>query len=111
MTLIAASERPSAPGRPAGEVRAVIVRKLREAGPMSQRDLALSAQIGTAAVRRTVDNMLRSEALVVAGVDKQPHSRRWVRLYDLAPEPAADDGSRHGHGWVDLARIVQGWAR
>lgn len=110
MTFTAASERPSAPGRPAGEVRAVIVRTLREAGPMAQRDLAVQAQIGVQSVRRTVDNMVRAGALVVAGQEKREHSRKWVALYDLPPE-TSDDGSRHGHGWVDLARCIQGWAR
>lgn len=109
MQAAAQASSSTGPGRPAGEVRAVIVRTLREAGPMAQRDLALQAQIGVQAVRRTVDNMVRSGALVVAGQEKRAHSRKWVALYDLAPPQ--DDGTRHGHGWVDLGRIVGGWAR
>lgn len=112
MSFTFASQRPAtAPGRPAGEVRSVILATVRESGPMAQRDLALHAQIGIDAVRRTVDNLVRSEALVVVGQEKREHSRKWVALYDLPPEPSPDDGSRRGHGWVDLARCIQGWAR
>lgn len=111
MTLTAANLRTPAPGRPAGEVRAVIVRTLREAGPMAQRDLARTAQIGAVAVRRTVDNMVRAGALVEVGQEKREHSRKWVVLYDLPTEPEPGADARHGHGWVDLARCIQGWAR
>jgi len=112
MTLVFTSQRTAGatPGRPAGEVRSVIVSTLRESGPLAQRDLARHAQIGVQAVRRTVDNMVRCGALVVAGQEKRDHSRKWVALYDLA-QHSADDGARQSHGWEDLARCVQSWAR
>ena len=101
----------AAPGRPVGEVRTVIERTLREVGPMTQRDLALRCQIGCQAVENTMKRMVHAGNALIVGREKRDYSRKCVALYDLPPEPSADDDSRHGHGWVDLARCIQGWSR
>lgn len=102
---------PSPMGRPPGEIRQAMVSALRQQGPMALRDLAAVTQVGYQPALKTVSRCVASGVLVVAGQEKRPHSKNWVRLYDVAPEPTEADESRHGHGWVDLGRIVAGWAR
>lgn len=78
---------------------------------MALRELAAVTQVGYDDARWKLKQCVKSGAVVVAGQEKRPHSKNWVRLYDVAPEPTEADESRHGHGWVDLGRIVAGWAR
>lgn len=100
-------------GRPPGEIRQLMVSALRQQGPMALRDLAAATQVGYQPALKTVSRCVAAGVLVVAGQEKRPHSKNWVRLYDVAPDPeqAKPDEPRHGHGWVDLGRIVAGWAR
>ena len=97
-------------GRPVGEIRTLMVSALREQGPMALRDLAAVTQVGYTPALKTISRCVAAGVLVKAGQEKRAHSKNWVTLYDVAPEPQADE-PRHGHGWVDLGRIVAGWAR
>ena len=98
-------------GRPPGEIRQVLLDTLRAKGPMALRDLAAATQVGYQPALKTLRRCLKSGVLIEAGQEKREHSKRWVKLYDLAPEPTPGDDSRHGHGWVDLGRCIAGWAR
>ncbi len=100
-------------GRPVGEIRSLMVSALREQGPLPMRDLAAITQVGYDAARWTLKRCVASGVVVKAGQEKRAHSKNWVTLYDVAPEPdqQQSDESRHGHGWVDLGRCIAGWAR
>ena len=100
-------------GRPAGEIRTLMVTALREQGPMALRDLAAVTQVGYTPALKTISRCVAAGVLVKAGQEQRAHSKNWVTLYDVAPEPdpATADDSRHGHGWVDLGRCIAGWAR
>lgn len=73
--------------RPPGEVRGAIHAAFREHGPMALRDVVQYAQVSYVAARQTLSNGLRSEVLQVVGHEKREHCKKWVALYDLAPEP------------------------
>lgn len=90
-----------------------MVSTLREQGPLAMRDLAERTQVGYDAARWTIKRCVAAGVIVKAGQDKREHSKKWVLLYDVAPEPDPADtkDSRHGHGWVDLGRCIAGWAR
>ena len=100
-------------GRPAGEIRTLIVDTLRERGPLALRDLTAATQVGYQPALKTVSRCVASGVLVKAGQEKRSHSKNWVTLYDVAPEPEPQQAGepRHGHGWVDLGRCIAGWAR
>jgi hypothetical protein len=98
-------------GRPPGEIRQLMVSALRQQGPMALRDLAAHTQVGYDSARWTLKRCVSAGVLVKAGAEKRPHSKNWVTLYDVAPEPDQQPEPRHGPGWVDLGRIVAGWAR
>ena len=99
------TERPSI-GRPAGEIRTLIVGTLRERGPMALRDLTAATQVGYQPALKTVSRCVASGVLVIAGQEKRAHSKNWVRLYDVAPVPENDE-PRHGHGWWTGGRSRQ----
>ena len=73
--------------RPAGDVRQALFGALRDAGPLSLRDAAQAAQVGLLAAKHTLAYASRSGAVQVVGREKRAHCRKWVRLYELAPEP------------------------
>lgn len=100
-------------GRPVGEIRNLMLSALREQGrPLPMRDLAEMTQVGYRAASFTLKRCVAGGQVVKAGAEKRAHSKKWVVLFDLAPEPEPDaDGVRHGHGWVDLGRVVADWAR
>lgn len=98
-------------GRPPGEIRQLMVSALRQQGPMALRDLAAHTQVGYTPALKTISRCVAAGVLVKAGQEKRAHSKNWVTLYDVAPEPEPQAEPRHGHGWVDLGRIVAGWAR
>lgn len=98
-------------GRPPGEIRQLMVSALRQQGPMALRDLAAVTQVGYTPALKTISRCVAAGVLVKAGQEKRAHSKNWVTLYDVAPEPEPQAEPRHGHGWVDLGRIVAGWAR
>jgi len=101
--------------RPAGTVGEVRQALLAAAQSLCQphrsptlQDLAAQAQVGRVAAMNTVKNMVRAGDLVIVRRRWVAHSAKPVAEY--APATAPDD-CRHGHGWVDLGRCVQGWAR
>jgi hypothetical protein len=97
--------------RPAGtygEVRAALMKALETAGPLTIREAAACSNVGLTAARRAIDNAVRAGAVRDCGSAKPAKGTKWQTLYELAPEP---DESRAGHGWVDLGRVVGGWAR
>lgn len=96
--------------RPQGEIRQVVLATIREHGPLPMRDVASVAQVSLADAKRTISRCLQARQLVVAGREKPANSKRWTQIYDIAPPPPPIE-PRHGHGWVDLGRIVDGWAR
>jgi len=71
-------------------------------------ELTQHAQVGRVAAMNTVKNMVRAGDLLIVRRRWVAHSAKPVAEY--APGDAQDD-IRHGHGWVDLARCVGGWAR
>lgn len=104
--MIVRSDR-SQMGRPPGEIRQLMVGALREQGPMALRDLAAHTQVSYDAARWTLKRCVGAGVLVKAGTEKRAHSKNWVTIYDVAPDPEP----RQSHEWVDLGRIVAGWSR
>lgn len=107
--------------RPAGPVHQALVAAAQQ-GPATLRELAQRAQVGWQAARDTVPYLARTGVLRVVGEKHVDYRNRLVHVYEAAPEPdpvqataAADDGegieNRSGHGWVDLNRCIDGWAR
>lgn len=95
-----------------GEIRAALMQQL-QAEPMTIRAAAHRSQVGLDAARRTIANAVRSGTVRECGHVKPAKGTRWEAIYELVPEPEPDDDdpNRAGHGWVDLGRIVGGWAR
>lgn len=107
--------------RPAGEISMAL---LRAAGELftperaaTVRELAHHAQVGEKAAVQTVKDLKRAGKLRLAtDADGKPrrrrveHCRKPVAEYELAPR-LLDPDARHGEGWMDLGRIVGGWAR
>lgn len=79
-------------------------------GPLTIRDAAASSQVGLTAARAAIANAVRSGAVRECGSAKPAKGTKWQTIYEIAPEPEPDE-CRHGHGWVDLGRVVCGWAR
>lgn len=96
--------------RPQGEVRSAVLAVIRERGPLPMRDVAHAAQVSYQDAKNTLKRCVQAQQLVVAGRERREHSTSWVQLYDIAP-PATEIEPRHGHGWVQLGRIIAGWAR
>lgn len=99
--------------RPAGsygEVRAVLMQTLDTHGPLTIRAAAERSQVGLQAARATIANAVRSGAVRECGQAKPARGTKWEAIYEVAPEPEPDE-CRHGHGWIDLGRVVGGWAR
>lgn len=94
-----------------GEVRAALMRQL-QAEPLTIRAAAQRSQVGLTAARRTIANAVRSGTVRECGTAKSARGTAWEVIYELAPLPEPqDDDNRAGHGWVDLGRVVGGWAR
>lgn len=83
---------------------------LQTSGPLTIRSAAERSQVGLQAARATIANAVRSGAVRECGSAKSARGARWETIYEIAPEPEPDE-CRHGHGWVDLGRVVCGWAR
>jgi hypothetical protein len=96
--------------RPPGEVRAAIFTTLREAGPMSMRDIAECSRVGFDSTRYTVQNAMRSGALEIVGHEKREHCSKWVALYDV-PRPAPLSGAfaNADVGVVALGSALDRW--
>jgi len=98
--------------RPAGsygEVRAALMQQL-QAEPSTIRAAAQRSQVGLDAARRTIANAVRAGSVRECGQARPARGTRWEAIYELAPEPEPAE-HRAGQGWVDLGRIVGGWAR
>lgn len=98
--------------RPAGtygEVRAALMKALQTEGPLTIRDAAAVSQVGLSAARAAIANAVRSGSVRECGSAKPAKGTKWQTIYEVAPEQS--DECRHGHGWVDLGRVVGGWAR
>jgi hypothetical protein len=99
--------------RPAGtygEVRAALMKALETEGPLTIRDAAQRTQIGLQAARWAIADSVRRGAVRECGSAKPAKGTKWQTIYEVTPEPEPDE-SRAGHGWVDLGRVVGGWAR
>lgn len=94
-----------------GEVRAALMKALEAKGPLTIRDAAASSQVGLAAARAAIANAVRSGDVRECGSAKPAKGTKWQTIYEVCPEPEPEDECRHGHGWVDLGRVVGGWAR
>ena len=93
-------------GRPPLPSRSALLSVLREAGPLCLSDAARRAQVDIDAA----ENAVRAGLLQVVRYEKQPQSRKWVALYDVAtPTPTPE--RRDPHGWALLAGSLQRWAR
>jgi len=105
--------------RPVGEISAALLQAAQqlvtpERAP-TLRELAHHAQVGEAAALNTVKNLTRSGKLRRARDERGAIRTRRV---DHCNKPVAeyepvllDIDHRAGEGWVDLGRIVGGWAR
>lgn len=101
--------------RPAGsygEVRAALIAQL-EREPMTVRAAAERSQVRVEDAQRAIDNAVRAGTVRACGRVKAPRGTTWALIYELTPEPEPpeDDDNRAGHGWVDLGRVLGGWAR
>jgi len=100
--------------RPAGDVSTAL---LAAAGALARddyaptvRELASHTGVGLSAATTTVKNLSRAGKLRQARMRRVDYRARPVAEWEPAPASAASD-HRAGHGWVDLGRIVGGWAR
>jgi hypothetical protein len=101
-------------GRPQGELRKLIAATLRGGPPMAMRDIAARCQIGYKAAGQTIQAMKRAGQLVIAGYEKRPYPReyvrmRWVALYELAD--ASPQSASEPPQTADLAAALSTWFR
>jgi predicted ArsR family transcriptional regulator len=94
-------------GRPAGEVRKVLVAALEQGKPMSLRDLAHRCKVGVNAARRTLDHLVRAGVVEIVGHEKRAHCRKWVALYDLVRRNELASISPA----AQLSAALAGWCR
>lgn len=96
--------------RPRGEVRQAMVSAaealVQERGSFTGRDVAVQAQAGWDAARRTLQNMVNAGELVVVGTAKAPGVSRPLNLY-TRPQP---DQRTAAESAADLVRAVRRWA-
>ncbi len=107
--------------RPSGEIRNAILGAVLELVPPSvladpdaprptMREIAHRACVGVDAASQTVKNMTRAGQLRQFDVKRVDYCNRPVAVYE-PNTAAANSEHRAGAGWVDLGRIVGGWAR
>ncbi len=107
--------------RPSGEIRNAILGAALELVPPTaladpgaprptMREMAHLACVGVDAASQTVKNMTRAGQLRQVGVRRVDYCNRPVAVYE-PNTVAANSEHRAGDGWVDLGRIVGGWAR
>lgn len=107
--------------RPAGEVRQALldaalqlvppaVRQDPHAPRPTMREIAYRACVGVDVARRTVENMSRAGQLRQVRTRQVDYTNKPVAEYEPVSAPL-DPDCRQGAGWVDLGRIVGGWAR
>lgn len=98
-------------GRPSGELRLAVASCITALGPMTLHDLCAQVQSTPRALSSAVRNMLRDGALVKAGMERRPHAKRWVALYDL-PGAQYDEAPifpARDTGMTALQSALQGW--
>ena len=86
--------------RPAGEVRKVLMDAVRIKPGSTLQELAMHAQVGIEAARRTVDNLRRSGAIVRGPARVVTYRNRPVATW----LPAANDDSLR-----DIAAVMRAW--
>lgn len=108
--------------RPAGDVRQALLGAALElvppdvlCNPLAQRptlrEIAHKACVGVDAATMTMKNLCRAGQMrAIPSARKVDYRNKPVAEYEPAV-PALDQDARHGQGWVDLGRIVGGWAR
>lgn len=99
--------------RPAGDVSQALISAAHalvtpERAP-TLRELAAHAQVGLDAATVTVKNLNRSGRMQKVRERRVAYRNRPVAEY--APATTQEIEHRAGHGWVDLGRCLQGWAR
>ena len=93
------------PAGSCGEVRKVIMDALRSHGSLTLREVAERTQVGYMAARRTIDNAMRSGAIVVDGYEKHAHCSRWIALYKVASPPLDKPSDRS----IELEKALSTW--
>lgn len=85
----------------------------REDSAPTVRELASHANLPTRATTNTVKNLSRAGKLRQARQRRVDYRNRPVAEWEPADTTGSNSASDHraGHGWVDLGRIVGGWAR
>lgn len=96
-------------GRPAGDLRLAVAACITAQGPLTLRELAARVQSTPRAISSTLRNMLRSGALVCCGMERRPHAKRWVAVYDV-PDTTYTPTPAQAHGAPVLQAALSGWA-
>lgn len=107
--------------RPAGEVRQALMDATLQLVPPevmldpqaprpTLREIAYKACVGIDVATTTIKNMARSGRLRQVRTRRVDYCNKPVAEYEPVLMDQASD-CRHGQGWVDLGRIVGGWAR
>jgi len=107
--------------RPAGDVRQALLSAASQlvtpevlqdpqAPRPTLREIAHKAQVGLEVATTTIKNMSRAGQLHQVRKRRVDYCNRPVAEYEPVTRPL-DPDARHGEGWVDLGRIVGGWAR
>lgn len=98
--------------RPRGEVREALALAMErlyvERGAVSVREVAHAAQVGEAAARVTINDMIGSGEVLVVG-SAHLAGQRWHRLLELASAQLEEMPQPWG-GAEALAEVVKGWA-
>lgn len=103
--------------RPAGDVSTALLAAAgalaRDGSAPTVRELAEHAGVGVSAATSTVKNLSRAGKLRQARMRRVDYRARPVAEWEPARQGGDSSASEHraGHGWVDLGRIVGGWAR
>lgn len=96
--------------RPRGEIRQALAAAAdmlhQQRGAFTGRDVAMHAQAGWEATRRTLQNMVNAGELVVAGTARAPGVSRPLNLYR---RPAADERATSDVA-AELVQAVRRWA-
>ena len=107
--------------RPAGDVRLALLDAALELVPPdvmadpraprpTLREIAYRACVGVDAASQTVKNMTRAGQLRQVRTRQVEYCNKPVAEYEPVTLELASE-HRAGEGWIDLGRIVGGWAR
>lgn len=104
--------------RPAGDVRLALVSAAHQLQPREPhaprptlREIAHHAQVGLDAANQTMKNLCRAGQMrAIPEARRVDYRNKPVAEYEPV-STSLDQDSRQGAGWVDLGRIVGGWAR